>query len=123
MSGTRSRWMQKWLVTTLAVTLAGAAPVAAVQAGSISTVPVGASGSTVYMSVTNTSLQPVSATMNLALTSGLTTIVGSASVTLAPLATVAVPVPMSGPVSTSSKLSLSSSLKVSVIDTQDPFCQ
>ena len=119
MGGTRNRTTQRWMARVAALALAAGIPVGAAQ---VSTTVVGASGSTVYMSVTNVSLEPTVATMNVMVTSGSTTLVGSSNVSLAPLATATVPVLMSGPVSTSSKLTISTSLKVSIMDSQDPFC-
>src|SRR5262245_43569659 len=119
MSGARKRRTQRWMLGAVAAFVLAAAPIGASGSGSVAAVPVGASGSTVYMSVSNLSPEPSTATLNLSVTSGLTTLVGSTTVALAPMATATVPVSMSGNVS---KLSLSSSLKVSVIDTQDPFC-
>jgi hypothetical protein len=116
------RWTQRWMAAAATLVLTAGVPAGAAQVGVLSTTVIGASGSTLYMSVTNVSLEPVAATVNVAVTSGSTTLVGSTNVSLAPLATAAVPVPMSGPISTSSKLTLSSSLEVSVIDNQDPFC-
>ena len=118
MDGTRNG-RKRWMLGTIAALVLVGAPVATAGFGLLVASPVGASGSTVYMSVTNTGLTPATATLNLSMTSGSTTIVGSANVALAPLATATVPVPMSGTVS---KLSLSTSLKVAIIDTDGPFC-
>jgi len=118
MGSTRNGWMRRMGMSLAALALV-AIPAANASIGVVTASPVGACGSTVYMSVTNTSLQPATATLNLSILSGQTTIVGSANVALAPLATAVVPVPMSGSVS---KVSLSTSLKVAIIDTDGPFC-
>ena len=110
---------KQWILGAVAALILAGTPAGAAALGGIVATPVGASGSTVYMSVTNTSLAPTTGTLNVSLTSGTTTIVGSTSVALAPLATATVPVPMSGTVS---KLSLSTSVKVSIVDTDGPFC-
>src|SRR6185503_13375841 len=117
--GTMRNGRKHWMLGAIAALVLGATPVAKAAIGAILAAPVGSSGSVVYMSVTNTSLTPATATLNLSMMSGGTTIVGSASVALAPLSTATVPVPMSGSVS---KLSLSTSLKVAIIDTDGPFC-
>jgi len=117
--GTMRNGRKQWMLGAIAALALVGTPAASAAMGALLVTPVAASGSTVYMSVTNTSVTPATATLNLSILSGGTTIVGSASVALAPLSTVTVPVPMSGSVS---KVSLSTSLKVAVIDNQDPFC-
>ena len=120
MNGAGTSRRQSWMVGIVGALLFAAAPLAVAGTGSIVATPVGASGSTVYMSVTNAGLEPASAKVNVSMTSSLTTLVGSTSVALAPMSTAVVPVSMSGTVS---KLSLSTSLKVSIVDTDGPFCQ
>ena len=123
MGGAQRRGTQRWMAAAAALVLAVGIPVGAAQLGVLSTTVVGVSGSTVYMSVTNASFEPTVASVNVTATSGLTTLVGSASVSLAPLASATVPVPMSGPVSSTSTLSVATSLTVSISDTRDPFCK
>lgn len=121
MSRTRlGRMVRGLVVAAVVLAVATVSPVGA-TGGSVVAVPVGASGSTVYMSVTNTSLQPASAGLNLAITSGSTTLVGSSTVNVAPLSTTVVPVRMSGTLSLLMKVNLSSCLMVSVVDTENPF--
>ena len=120
MGGRRNGWKRSTVGVALALTAWIAAP--AVDAGTSAVVatPVGSNGSTVYVSVTNLGLEPAATTMNVTGTSGLLTIVGSATVALAPMATATVPVPMSGSVS---KMTLSVSLNVAIVDTDGPFCK
>ena len=97
-------------------------PVGALTSGSaLVATPIGAVGSTVYLKVANLGVQPATAGLNVYLTSGSTTLVGSASTTVAPLSTTVVAVPMSGSVSTTTTLSLSSQLVVGITETADPF--
>ena len=116
MNGARTGRKRNWMVGALAALLLAGTPVAAAE---MVAVPVGVSGSTVYITVTNASLEPAAAKVTVSMISNSTTIVGSTSVALAPMSSATVPVSMSGTVS---KLSLSSSVQVSVIDNQDPFC-
>src|SRR6185369_5553424 len=103
--GTMRNGRKRWMLGAIAALVLVGTPAASAAVGAILATPVGANGSTVYMSVTNASLAPATATLNLSMTSGSTTIVGATSVALAPMATATVPVPMSGTVS---KVTLSS---------------
>ena len=119
MSRTRvGRKMQALAVAVVVSTLAVGSSWAL---GGLVASPVGASGSTVYMSVTNASTEPVTTSLNLMLTSGSTTLVGSKTVSVAALSTTVVAVPMSGPISLTAKTSLSTSLNVGITDTDCPF--
>ena len=116
MSGARTGRKRNWMIGALAALLLAGTPVAAAE---MVAVPVGVSGSTVYMTVTNASLEPASAKVTVSMISNSTTIVGSTNVALAPMSSATVPVSMSGTVS---KLGSSTSLKVSIVDTDGPFC-
>ena len=120
MGGSRNGWKRSTVGAAMALAAWIAAPAVDAGTGGVVATPVGSSGSTVYMSVTSLSLQPTTTTLNLSAMSGLTTVVGSTTVVLAPLATATVPVPMSGSIS---KLSVSVSLSVSIVDTDGPFCK
>lgn len=120
MGRARSGFKRSTVGVAMALLAWVAAPAVNAGTGTVVATPVGSSGSTVYMSVTNLSLEPAMTTLDLSATSGLTTIVGSTTVVLAPQATATVPVPMSGSVS---KLSVSVSLKVAIVDTDGPFCK
>ena len=123
MSSTRVGRMVRGMVVAAAVLAAAALnPVGAVGGGSVVAVPVGASGSTVYMAVTNTSLNATTTSLNLTLSSGSSTLVGSSSVTLGPLSTSVVPVRMSGTLTLAMTVNLSSQLIVGATDSRDPFC-
>src|SRR5262245_37911410 len=115
MSGARTGRTRSWMFGTLMALLLAATPAAAAE---IVAVPVGFSGSTVYMKVTNASLEPATAKVDVSMTSNSTTIVGSTNVALAPMSSATVPVSMSGTVS---KVGSSTSLKVSIVDTDGPF--
>ena len=122
MGGTRIGRMMRGLVAVVAIVAATAMPVGAASTGSLVVTPTGASGSTVYVTVTNLGAQPASTTIKLVLTSGSTTLVGSSNVTVSPMSTVVVPVPMSGTLSLAMKLNLSSTLQLgATTDTDCPF--
>ena len=120
MSRTRvGRKMQALAVAVVVSTLAVGSSWAL---GGLVASPVGASGSTLYMSVSNAGTGPVTTTLNVMVTSGSTTVVGSKTVSVAPLSTTVVAVPMSGPVSLTAKSSLSTSLQAGIIqDAAEPF--
>lgn len=119
MSGIRvGRKMQALAVAAVVSTLAVGSSWAL---GGLVASPMGASGSTLYVSVTNASTEPVTTSLNVMVTSGSTTVVGSKAVSVAPLSTTVVAVPMSGPVSLTATISLSTSLMVGITDTDCPF--
>ena len=116
MSGARKGRKRSWMAGALAALVLACTPVAAAE---LVAVPVGVSGSTVYVKVTNASLEPATAKVTVAMISNSTTIVGSTNVALAPMSSATVPVSMSGTVS---KLGSSTSFEVSIVDTDGPFC-
>ena len=122
MSGTRTGRMMRGLVAAMAIVAATAMPAGAASSGSLVLSPAGSSGSTVYVAVTNLGSQSTSATVKAVLTSGSTMLVGSSSVTVAPMSIVVVPVPVSGNVSLTMKISLSSTTQLgATTDTDCPF--
>jgi hypothetical protein len=115
------RMVRGMVATTVVLAVAAATPLGAAGGSSLAVAPTGASSSTVYLAVTNLSLQPSTASLNVSLSSGTTTLVGFTSVSVAPLSTTVVPVRMSGTLTSTMTLNLSSLLTVGVQDTRDPF--